>query len=183
MLVQLVVIPSFPDLSADRAAVLQVVTVVGMIMTIASLIYTVVEYKPYGLLRDVGSRFYGFSLAYLALLGGAKIGTMLVVLSLPLFDFVRVIINRIFIMHKNPLKGDYTHFHHRLLRLGRNKNELRRFVRVWSAMMAVLMLLQGENRRQKVVIFGMMALIFFGVHIYLYWIKKIPFELTKTKKG
>jgi hypothetical protein len=111
------VIPSFPELSPDRAAVLQVVTVVGAIMTIVSLLYTVVEYKPDGLLRDVGSWFYGFTLAYLALLGGAKIGTMLVVLSLPLFDFVRVIINRIFVMHKNPLKGDYTHLHHRLLTL------------------------------------------------------------------
>jgi hypothetical protein len=94
-----------------------------------------------------------------------------------------VIINRIFVMHKNPLKGDYTHLHHRLLTLWRNKSELRRFVRVWSAMMAVLMLLQGENRRPKVIIFVMMACIFFGTHIYLYWIKKIPFELTKTKKG
>lgn len=50
-------------------------------------------------------------------------------------------------------------------------------------MMAILMLLQGENRRQKVVIFGMMAVIFFGIHIYLYRIKKTPFELTKVKKG
>ncbi len=84
---------------------------------IVSLVYAVIEYRPFGLLRDVGSRFYGFSLAYLALLGGAKVGTIMVVLSLPLFDFVRVIVNRIFVMKKNPLKGDYTHLHHRLLRL------------------------------------------------------------------
>jgi UDP-N-acetylmuramyl pentapeptide phosphotransferase/UDP-N-acetylglucosamine-1-phosphate transferase len=66
-----------------------------MILMMASLVYTVVEYKPYGLLRDVGSWFYGFSLAYLALLGGAKIGTVLVVLSLPLFDFIWVIVSRL----------------------------------------------------------------------------------------
>lgn len=116
-LVQRVVIPAFPELSSSHEAILYVVTTIGTIMTIASVIYTIIEYKPYGLLRDVGSWFYGFSLAYLALLGGAKIGTMLVVLSLPLFDFIRVIAHRIFIMKKNPLKGDYTHLHHRLLRL------------------------------------------------------------------
>lgn len=55
-------------------------------------------------------------LAYLALLGGAKIGMMLVVLALPLFDSVRVIINR-FKEGKNPLKGDYTHLHYRLMAL------------------------------------------------------------------
>lgn len=67
-LVQWVVIPSFPELSAERAAVLDVVTTLGSILMIASLVYTVVEYRPYGLLRDVGSWMYGFSLAYLALL-------------------------------------------------------------------------------------------------------------------
>ncbi|USN56338.1 MAG: hypothetical protein H6766_04690 [Candidatus Peribacteria bacterium] len=92
-------------------------TTIGAILTISSLVYTIVEYKPYGLLRDVGSWFYGFSLAYLALLGGAKIGTVLIVLALPLFDFIRVVINRIFVMKKSPLKGDYTHLHHRLLKL------------------------------------------------------------------
>jgi UDP-N-acetylmuramyl pentapeptide phosphotransferase/UDP-N-acetylglucosamine-1-phosphate transferase len=85
------------------------------------LIYTTVEYKPIGLLRDIGIIFYGYALAYLSLLGGAKIGTLLVVLSLPIFDSIRVFVNRIFVMKKSPMKKDYTHLHYRLLALGRNR--------------------------------------------------------------
>ena len=40
---------------------------------VTSMIYTVIEFKPLGLVRDVGIMFFGFSLAYLAVAGGAKI--------------------------------------------------------------------------------------------------------------
>ena len=59
--------------------------------------------------------FYGFALAYLSVVGGAKIGTLIVALSLVIFDAVWVGLRRIFIVKKNPLKGDYTHLHHRLM--------------------------------------------------------------------
>ena len=101
-----------------------------------------VEYKPYGLLRDAGVMVYGFALAYLSLLGGAKIGTIMVALSLPLFDAFWVICHRLFVLHKNPMKGDYNHLHHRLLALGWSKLELRRFIWLWSIVMMILILLQ-----------------------------------------
>ncbi|MBP6910563.1 hypothetical protein KBC03_03095 [Patescibacteria group bacterium] len=81
-------------------------------------------------------------MAYVALLGGAKIGTILVALSIPIFDAIWVFINRIFIMKKSPLKGDYTHIHYRLLALGWNRHEIRRFVRGWSIFFMVIILLQ-----------------------------------------
>ena len=40
---------------------------------VTSMIYAVIEFKPLGLVRDVGIMFFGFALAYLAVAGGAKI--------------------------------------------------------------------------------------------------------------
>jgi len=54
-------------------------------------------------------------------MGGAKIGTLLVVLSLPIFDAIWVFVNRIFVMKKSPMKKDYTHLHYRLMALGRTR--------------------------------------------------------------
>jgi len=129
LLLQHVVFPSYPMMSEANAMTLRMITDIAFVMTILGMIYTTIEYKPIGRLRDIGTMFLGFTLAYLALLGGAKIGTILVALSLPIFDAIRVFINRIFIMKKSPLHGDYTHLHYRLLALGRNRHEIRRFVR------------------------------------------------------
>jgi len=85
---------------------------------------------------------FGFALAYLSLLGGAKIGTMIVVLLLPLFDALRVIIDRVWFRKVSPFKGDFTHLHYRLMALGRNRNEVRVVLRSLSIFLAILMLLQ-----------------------------------------
>jgi hypothetical protein len=80
------------------------------------------------------------------------------------------------VMKKSPMKKDYTHLHYRLLALGRNRWEIRRFVRWWSIFFMVIMLLQDTNRMSKIIIFLLMAIIFFGVNIYLFWVKKLPME-------
>ncbi len=69
------------------------------------------------LLGDTGSQTLGFLLAVMAIFSGAKIATMLLVLSLPLLDFFVVIVRRIFIEKRSPLKGDLNHAHHHLKRL------------------------------------------------------------------
>jgi UDP-N-acetylmuramyl pentapeptide phosphotransferase/UDP-N-acetylglucosamine-1-phosphate transferase len=107
-----------------------------------SVVYASIERKPLALVRDIGVMFLGFMLAYLSLLGGGKIGIIMVSLALVIFDAAWVIINRMIIMHKNPLKGDYTHLHHRLLRLGRSRSEVRVFVRGRSLFLMIIMLLQ-----------------------------------------
>ncbi len=182
LLLQQVVFPSFPYMSAQSVATLSMVSDIAFVMTILGLIYTTIEYKPMGRLRDIGTMFMWFVLAYLALLGGAKIGTILVALSLPIFDAIRVFINRLFIMKKSPLKGDYTHLHYRLLALGRNRNEIRRFVWWRSIFFMIIILLQDTDRIAKVIIFIMMAAIFFGVNIYLFRVKKMPMEYKPEKK-
>ena len=145
----------------------------SLILTWVSFVFTIMEVKPWGLLRDVWIMFLGYVLAYLSLFSGAKVGILLVVLSLVIFDAFWVIINRIK-DKKNPMKWDYRHFHHRLMKHGWEREEIRAFVWIWSAFFMVLILLQGTNTINKTIIFLMVFSIFFWVHIYLYWIKKIP---------
>ena len=154
----------------------------SFLLFIISLIYTVIEYKPLWLVRDVWIMFFGFAIAYLSVAGGDKIGTLVVALSLPLFDAAWVGLYRIFVLKKNPLNGDYTHFHHRLLGLGFSRGEARAFIRIWSLIMMVLMLLQGTNRLHKIVIFLLMAALFFWVNAYLFLYKKLPCGLQIKKE-
>ena len=156
-------------------------TNIAFLLSLGGLIYTMIEYKPIGLLRDIWILFYGYALAYLSLMWGAKIGTLLVVLSLPIFDAVWVFVNRLFVMKKNPMKKDYTHLHYRLMALWRSRGEVRRFVRWRSIFFMIIMLLQDTNRLHKLIIFCLMATIFFGVNIYLFCVKKMPMEY-KVKK-
>lgn len=68
------------------------------------------------LMWDSGTMFLGFMLATLAIISGWKIATVLVVFWIYSVDAVYVIIRRI-INKKNPLKWDFSHLHHRLLKI------------------------------------------------------------------
>lgn len=180
LLIKFVVFQSYETFT--NLETLLLVQNLAFFLFIISLIYTFIEYKPLGLVRDVGIMFFGFAIAYLSVAWGAKIWTLIVALSLPLFDAIWVGLWRIFIAKKNPLNGDYTHFHHRLLGLGFSRGETRVFIWIWSAMMMVLMLLQGANRFHKVIIFAMMACLFFGLNAYLFLYKKLPCGLQIKKE-
>lgn len=70
-----------------------------------------------------GKSSYGFILAVLSVLCGAKFATAIIILMLPLIDFVWVIIRRIIIYRPKKVSAilaisDQTHLHHRLLQLG-----------------------------------------------------------------
>lgn len=172
-----IVLPNYSSLTPEILEQLTITQIIASSLGIVALVYTVVEYKPLWLIRDIGTTVYGFSLAYLALVWWAKMWTLLVVLSLVIFDLWRVIINRILIMKKNPLLGDYTHLHHRLIANGRSRSEVRWFVWIRSFVMSILILLQETNSIKKRIILLLMACLFYGINIYLFWIKKLPSEM------
>lgn len=153
-----------------------------ILFAISCFVYLGVEYKPSWVLRDSGISFIGFTLGALSLLWGAKIGTMLLVLFLPICDSIRVFLNRIIVMKKNPMKGDYTHLHHRLMALWLKRSEVRRPIWAFTLTMLVLLLLLWDWSMDKLILFAWFAFLFFGLHIYLYRIKKLPFELIKKEK-
>lgn len=69
-----------------------------------------------GILGDTGSQVMGGMLAVVAIASGAKIATTILVLILPLLDFIFVIFRRIFLDKVSPLRGDRKHLHHLLQR-------------------------------------------------------------------
>lgn len=181
LLIQFVVFGHYTNFTAANMEILTTVKYLSFVLFAISLVSTVVESKPRGLVRDVGIMFYGFALAYLSVVGGAKIGTLVVTLSLVIFDAIRVGLRRMFIVKKSPLVGDYTHLHHRLLGLGRNRKEARVTIWIRSLIMMILILIQGTDRTNKIIIFLLMALVFFGINYYIFIVKKIPCGLQIKK--
>lgn len=180
LLIKLVVLKYYVDIPHEEFLKLITITNLCIIFLSVSFVYTFVESKPIWLLRDVWVMFLGYALAYLSLLGWAKVWLILVVLSLVIFDAIWVFLNRI----KNkisPLKWDYTHLHHRLLANWWTRWEIRSFAWIWSAFMMILMILQGTDRYGKLIIFLLVFCIFFWVNIYLFWVKKLPSSI-KWKK-
>lgn len=75
------------------------------------------------IMGDAGAMFLGYMLGVISLIGGAKIGMMLLVLGFPIMDGLWVTMNRI--MHgQNAMQRDNRHLHHRLLRAGLNQQQI-----------------------------------------------------------
>jgi len=176
LLLKFVVIPSYPHMTQVELERLLFTIDLAIIFFIWSLIYAVIEWKPWGILRDVWIVFLGYWLASLSLLWGAKIWALIVVLSLMIFDAIWVGLYRIFVMRKSPLKGDYTHLHHRLQNFWWTRGEVKVFVLAWSIFWMILLILQGTNTIWKIIFAILMAVVFFGVNIYLFLIKKKKVE-------
>lgn len=104
LLIEFVVFREYTNFTEANMQILLFVKNISFVLFVIALVSTIVEYKPLGLVRDVGIMFFGFALAYLSVVGGAKIGTLIVALSLVIFDAIRVGLRRIFVMKKNPLK-------------------------------------------------------------------------------
>jgi UDP-N-acetylmuramyl pentapeptide phosphotransferase/UDP-N-acetylglucosamine-1-phosphate transferase len=67
-LLALVVFPSYALIDSGQIAVLNIALWFSFLLGIIGLIYMRIEYKPRGLLRDIGTVLMGFLLAYLSLL-------------------------------------------------------------------------------------------------------------------
>jgi UDP-GlcNAc:undecaprenyl-phosphate/decaprenyl-phosphate GlcNAc-1-phosphate transferase len=73
-----------------------------------------------------GSNLAGYLLAVLAILSTTKVGTLAVVLGVPLIDTGYTIIRRV-MSGKSPVWGDRGHLHHRLLDAGLSKAQVAMF--------------------------------------------------------
>jgi UDP-N-acetylmuramyl pentapeptide phosphotransferase/UDP-N-acetylglucosamine-1-phosphate transferase len=90
----------------------------------ATLGFLVLNWRPGALfMGDSGAMFLGLALATLAGMGGAKLATMLLLLSLPIIDATWVIFRRI--QHgRTPLRADRSHLHYRLLASGMSQRQV-----------------------------------------------------------
>lgn len=96
----------------------------------ASLLgYFPYNYPPSKIISGtIGTTSYGYLIAVLAMISGAKISTAILLLTLPLFDMVWVIIYRVthfrnIPLLKRPFQGGRVHMHHRLMNAGYTMKE------------------------------------------------------------
>lgn len=75
------------------------------------------------IMGDAGAMFLGYTLGVISIIGGAKIGMMLLVLGFPIMDGLWVTMNRI-MNGQNAMHRDNRHLHHRLLRAGFNQKQI-----------------------------------------------------------
>lgn len=73
-----------------------------------------------------GGSLAGLMLGILSILSWGKLGTMVMVLSVPLIDATYVFITRL-AKKRSPFKGDSNHLHHRLLKVGWGRRRIAYF--------------------------------------------------------
>ncbi len=86
-----------------------------------------------------GSTVAGYLLAILAILTTTKVGTLLVVLGVPLIDTMYQIIRRIS-QKKSPVWGDRGHLHHKLIDLGLSQEKTAVFYWLVTALLGTIAL-------------------------------------------
>lgn len=92
--------------------------ILAMIVAGTALGFLIFNFNPSRILAGTsGSMFMGFILAVLAIFAGTKIATSILVMSIPVIDFIWVIGERIK-NKKSIFKPDKMHLHHKLLELG-----------------------------------------------------------------
>lgn len=79
----------------------------------------------------------GLLLGIMSILATAKVGTLIVVLGVPLIDFVYILARRI-LSGRSPVWGDKGHLHHLLLKLGWGKRRVAIFYWVVTAILGVV---------------------------------------------
>jgi UDP-GlcNAc:undecaprenyl-phosphate/decaprenyl-phosphate GlcNAc-1-phosphate transferase len=112
-----------------------------------------------------GGSLAGYFLAILAILSTTKVGTLIIVLGIPLIDAVFVMIRRV-LAGRSPVWGDTRHLHHTLMKLGWSKRKIAIFYWVITAFLGFVAL--KLNSQQKFYTIILLAVFFAG---FLLWIK------------
>lgn len=101
-----------------------IVTELALITAGAFLGFLFWNFYPQKIMPGYGGKsLAGFILAVVSLLSGAKVGTALLVLGIPLIDAFYTVTRRI-LQGKSPFLADRGHLHHRLLDLGWGKRRI-----------------------------------------------------------
>jgi len=111
-----------------------------------------------------GGGLAGFLLGILAILSFGKLGTALLILSIPTLDAIYTIIRRIK-KKQSPFRADWGHFHHRLLEIGWGKRRIAVFYWTISLILGVASLFLKGTGKLAVFLSIALLLLFFIVLI------------------
>ena len=114
------------------------------------------DFKEKILMWDSGTMFLGFMLASIAIISGWKVATVLVVFGIYSVDAVYVIMRRL-LKWKSPMRGDFTHLHHRLMDMGVTKNQVLLMTYSLSFLFGISALFL--DRAGKIIVFAIIVVV------------------------
>ncbi len=146
-----------PDNLVDQHAV---VIMAGAVAAVALAFLLFDFHPPKILMGDSGSMFLGFIIATLAIYSGGKIATAFLVLGFPILDAIWSILRRI-LSGQSPFKGDFKHFHHKLIEIGLSERKAMLIIYLISAVFGGVAIFIGSEQKSVaiVVLFVLMLLI------------------------
>jgi len=110
-----------------------------------------------------GKSLAGFFLAVLAILSGAKLATLILLLGVPMIDGIITIIRRLS-QHQPIYLGDGQHFHHQLLNHGWSRRSIALIYWFFSFILGIIAL--NLNSSQKFYVFFGVFLLFCSLFIH-----------------
>lgn len=149
----------YPDPSQTIVATL---ALIGVGSTFGFLIFNISPAKIFP--GDSGSYFLGFLIAVLAILAGARVGSAILVMAVPLIDGVFTVIRRI-AEKQSPFLGDRKHLHHKLLELGLSPRLVSLFYWLLCAILGAIALVLPADQKIFAGVFA--AIIILGGLLWL----------------
>ncbi|MCP4524075.1 MAG: undecaprenyl/decaprenyl-phosphate alpha-N-acetylglucosaminyl 1-phosphate transferase, partial [Candidatus Gracilibacteria bacterium] len=144
------------DINIDGIKNNQFIMIVTLILVGILIPFWYYDFSGKILMGDSGTMFLGFMLATLAIIAGGKIATVGVVFGIYSVDAIYVLIRRI-IKKRNPLRGDYSHLHHRLLDLGLEKKQVLYLIYTLSFFFGLTALFLDKTG--KIIVFGIIVIL------------------------
>ena len=112
-----------------------------------------------------GKSLAGFFLAVLAILSGAKLATLILLLGIPMIDAVFVLTKRL-LNKKSIMHSDASHLHHQLLKIGWSRPQIAIFY--WSISFVLGLVALFLNSSQKFYAFLGLIILFSGFVLKVY---------------
>jgi UDP-GlcNAc:undecaprenyl-phosphate GlcNAc-1-phosphate transferase len=137
------------------------VTILAFIISGAYLGFLPWNFYPQKIMPGYGGgALAGFWLGILSILSFGKVGTAILILSIPMIDAVYTIIRRVY-QKKSPFRADWGHFHHRLLEIGWGKRRIAIFYWLVSFILGLSSLfLKGPEKLLAFLSFFIVLIVF-----------------------
>lgn len=123
-------------------------------------------------LGEGGSTIAGFLLGAISIISGSKVGVTLMLLSIPVLDFLWTVIRRL-MERKSPFRSaDRKHLHHRLLDVGMSVKQAVFFLYFVAIVFGIMVYQLQDYGISMVALFFLAILIFMLIVAYLYKVNK-----------
>lgn len=131
----------------------------------SALGFVIYNFYPARIIMGGGATYLGYVLGALAIIGGAKMATILLVMGLPLLDSVWQVVSRVR-QGRSPFVGDRGHLHFRLIDMGLSQRQIVIGYYVFCAFFGFLTLVTA-SQLFKFIALGVMGLIVIAGFLYL----------------